>query len=126
MPASPAHPADERGAVAVEFALLLPLLITLLVGIIQFGLAFNTKLSLTHATREGARAEIVGQDPVDAVLDAATSVDLNPGDVDVVPCTDDDFGEQTEVEASTDFEFTIPFAELGSINLSSKAVMRCP
>ncbi len=117
---------DERGAVAVELALLLPLLITLLVGIIQMGLAFNAKLTLTHAAREGVRAAVIGADPLAAVLDAATSVDLGAGDVDVVPCDDDEVGEQAEVAASTDFAFTIPFAELGAVTLSSTAVMRCP
>jgi Flp pilus assembly protein TadG len=118
--------ADERGAVAVEFALLLPLLVTLLMGIIQMGLAFNEKLTLTHAAREGARAAIVGADPVSAVKDAASSVDLATSDIDVVPCDDDEVGEQAEVEASTDFEFSIPFVDLGAVTLSSSAVMRCP
>ena len=35
---------DQDGAAAVEFALLLPLLVLLLFGLIQFGIAFNTKI----------------------------------------------------------------------------------
>jgi Flp pilus assembly protein TadG len=38
-----------------EFALILPLLLTLVLGIIQFGFLFGTHLGLTNATREGAR-----------------------------------------------------------------------
>jgi len=50
----------ERGVAAVEFAILLPLLVTLLFGFIQFGIAFNNKIQATNAAREGARLAIVG------------------------------------------------------------------
>jgi Flp pilus assembly protein TadG len=53
---------DEDGAAAVEFALLLPLLVLLLFGLIQFGLAFNTRIQATNAAREGARMAVVGID----------------------------------------------------------------
>jgi Flp pilus assembly pilin Flp len=46
---------DESGANAVEFALLLPVLIILLFGVISVGLLYNQQLSLTQAAREGAR-----------------------------------------------------------------------
>jgi hypothetical protein len=48
----------ERGAVIVEFALLLPLLLFLLMGMTEFGLLFYNKQVLTNASREGARAGI--------------------------------------------------------------------
>ena len=53
---------DEEGAAAVEFAFLLPLLVLLLFGFIQFGLALNTRIQATNAAREGARAAVVGID----------------------------------------------------------------
>ena len=52
----------EDGAAAVEFALLLPLLVVLLFGFIQFGTAFNTRIQATNAAREGARMAVVGID----------------------------------------------------------------
>jgi Flp pilus assembly pilin Flp len=52
----------EDGAAAVEFALLLPLLVVLLFGFVQFGTAFNTKIQATNAAREGARMAVVGID----------------------------------------------------------------
>jgi Flp pilus assembly protein TadG len=54
--------AFERGAVAVEFALLAPLLILLLLGIVEFGRAYNTQISLTNAAREGVRVMAIGND----------------------------------------------------------------
>ncbi len=45
----------ERGAVAVEMAVLLPLLLLILIGTMEFGRVFNVQNSLTQAAREGAR-----------------------------------------------------------------------
>lgn len=113
---------DERGAVAVEFALVLPLLVMLVTGIIQFGLYYNAKLTLTHAVREGARAAVVGADPQGTVETASEGLELT--DVDAPPCKVGD--ENVSVTASTDFDFSIPFVDLGAVAITSKAVMRCP
>lgn len=50
----------DRGAVAVEFALLLPLLLVLLFGIIAFGFVLSAKIQAEHAAREAARLAAVG------------------------------------------------------------------
>ena len=47
---------NERGAVAAEFALLLPVLLTIVFGIIEFGMIMYGREIVTNATREGARA----------------------------------------------------------------------
>jgi len=45
----------ERGAIAVEFAILLPVFLLLVFGIIDFGHAFYMKQVVSNASREGAR-----------------------------------------------------------------------
>ena len=45
----------ERGAAAVEFAFVLPVLLLLVLGLIEFSLLFNAQISVTNAAREGAR-----------------------------------------------------------------------
>ena len=50
----------ERGSVAVEFALLLPILLLLVFGIIDFGRAISYQITLTQAAREGARVASLG------------------------------------------------------------------
>ena len=45
----------ERGAVAVEFALVLPMLVMLLLGMISTGLTYSDHLAITNASREAAR-----------------------------------------------------------------------
>lgn len=46
---------DELGASLVEFALVMPLVLMLIVGMVSAGISFNHKLSLTHAAREAGR-----------------------------------------------------------------------
>lgn len=45
----------ERGAVAVEFALVLPVLVMLLLGVTTAGLSFNQALAMTNGVREASR-----------------------------------------------------------------------
>lgn len=51
---------DERGASAVEFALVMTVLFMVLFGVVQFGMAYNRAQGLEAAAREGARAASVG------------------------------------------------------------------
>jgi Flp pilus assembly protein TadG len=46
---------EERGAAAVEFALVLPMLVVLMFGMVWTGLAYSDHVSVTNAVREGAR-----------------------------------------------------------------------
>jgi len=49
----------QKGAAVVEFALLLPVLLSLLLGVVDLGLAVYTQSVLANASREGARAGVV-------------------------------------------------------------------
>ena len=51
--------AGQRGASAVEFAIVLPVLLLLLFGTIEFGVLFFNKAVITNASREGARRGVV-------------------------------------------------------------------
>lgn len=68
----------ERGAVAVEFALLAPVLIMLLLGIMEFGRAYNTQVMLSNAAREGARAMAI-ENNQSAAMAAATRASSSLG-----------------------------------------------
>ena len=56
---------DERGAAIVEMALVLPLLLALLIGVLVYGQYFLLAHSVQQAANDGARAAIVGIDPAD-------------------------------------------------------------
>ncbi|WP_244288008.1 TadE/TadG family type IV pilus assembly protein [Cryobacterium flavum] len=80
----------ERGAAAVEFALVLPILIILIFFIIEFGRLYNIQISITGAAREGARSMAIHNvvdDAKTATLNAAPSVPLTAGEVTVSPTT---------------------------------------
>lgn len=59
-----------RGAAAVEFALVAPLLFLLLFGIIDLALMFWVNLSMQYAVREGTRYAVTGQSDLDPNADA--------------------------------------------------------
>lgn len=50
----------ERGAAAIEFALILPLLLLVLAGIIDMGRLFYAQVVTSNAAREGARMSAIG------------------------------------------------------------------
>jgi Flp pilus assembly protein TadG len=54
---------DERGTALTEFALVLPLLLVLLLGLIDFGKAINYWIDETHLANEGARWAVVNNNP---------------------------------------------------------------
>jgi Flp pilus assembly protein TadG len=71
---------SERGAVAVEFALLAPVLVMLLLGVMEFGRAYNAQVTLSSAAREGVRVMAIANNPVAARAAAVNaSAALNPG-----------------------------------------------
>ena len=106
---------DQDGAAAVEFALLLPLLVLLLFGLIQFGLAFNTKIQATNAAREGARMAVVGIDnwaDIGGGLDFWQAVQQNAGVGDIDNCvlnTTDVVGGTLTVTFDYPLDLVIPF-----------------
>ena len=55
--------AKRRGQALVEFAILLPLILILLLGMIEFGLLLYNQHVITNASREGARYGIVSRSP---------------------------------------------------------------
>ena len=66
--------ANERGQTMTEFALILPILVVLLFGIIQFGIIFNNYVTLTDAARAGARKAAVSRQSSDPVGDCVNQV----------------------------------------------------
>lgn len=64
---------DERGAAAVEFAVVLPLLVTMLFGIIELGFIFNRWITVTHAAREGVRRMALGDPEASAAAKALSA-----------------------------------------------------
>ena len=121
----------------MEFAIILPLLLLFMFGIIEFGRAYNAKIELTSAVREGARTAALaegtcGTTPVFDCVEASTRTaahGLTPSSVEVEtpePClpTPGPLSNAT-VKASYDFRYDIPFFGHGTWTLNATGVMRC-
>jgi len=115
----------ERGAAMVEFAIILPLLIIVVFGIIEFGRAYNTKITLTHAAREGVREYALTQNSTDgqnAAEGAATGLDLVQLSYANTGCV---VGNPTTVTLTYPFQLNIPFFSSSPLTLVGEGTMRC-
>jgi hypothetical protein len=103
----------DRGAAAVEAALILPVLLLIVFGIIDFGRMLNTQIALTEGAREGARAVALGVDPQPRV-DTATG---GRGDVtDLTECGSDPApGDDAEVTVTHTFSFVTPVGGIAGV-----------
>lgn len=128
----------DRGAAAVEFALVLPLLLLVIFGTIDFARALNAQITLTEAAREGARLEALGEPNVvsrtesDAAVLGLSSVTASV----TVPCTTGSGPTDTgTVQASYQFSFVTPVGAFAAIfggsgfgspiTLTAEGVMPC-
>ena len=82
----PARRGAESGAVLVEFALTLPILVVLMAGMFDFGLALQKYQVVTNAAREGARMGVL-PGYVDADVKARVASYLTAGGVTGAPAT---------------------------------------
>ena len=110
----------DSGEAMVEMALVLPILLVLSLGMIDFGRAFHAKSVLDQAAREGCRVAIVTAPDVGVVrarvatVLGAAGLAAPPADVSAVdPAT-----HMVTVTVTTRFVFVTPglFAVFGSLN----------
>ena len=127
---------DDRGATAVEFALLLPLLLLIVMGIVDFGRMLNAQQTLTQAAREGARLVALAQPNVTGRTQAAAS-GLSPVGVAIQSSCPVGAGPGSNgaVQTSYTFRFTPGLGYLvglfggtglsGQTTLTARGVMPC-
>lgn len=130
------HPARgaQRGVAIIETALTLPLLLLLLFGIMNYGIALYNKAVITNASREAARAGIVFSsdgvdfDEVEAIAVAYCADKLitfgDPATADVT--VDNADAETLRVRVEYDFESVaggLP-GIAGLLNLSAETLMK--
>ena len=121
----------ERGASAVEFGLVIPILLILVLGIIEFGHAFQVQGTLSAAAREGARAMALRNDQAQAksAVRQAASV-LEPDVVDsqitITPAACPTGAGTTNVRLTITYPMPFLTSFFGaSITMSGTGVMRC-
>ncbi len=134
LPSRPRRPEPrrtDRGSAAVELALLMPLLLLVVFGVIDFGRMLNTQITLTEAAREGARAAALGFDPGARVARTATGITLSTV---VTACPDADLSADAVVDLSHAFRPVTPLGSLigyfggegdGTVTVTARGVMPC-
>ncbi len=120
----------ERGTALAEFALVAPILIILLFGIIEFGITFNRAQAVEAAAREGARLASLSttnaMDVKDRVDDALDGIPMaGPVNVSVSASCFGRQGQEVTVTVQTNHPVNIPLWGAISVPLESKAVFRC-
>ena len=129
----------------MEMALVLPLLLLVVFALVDFGRAYNMKIELTQAAREGVRVIALGGDLNAATTRAELVRPPDPGypmtvtsDRDCLPAGSEETGSLT---VSVDFEYLTPLGPIANTllgvsssslpnagdiqTLTEKGVMRC-
>jgi Flp pilus assembly protein TadG len=120
---------DEQGQTMVEFTLVLPIVLLILFGVIQFGTAFNNYVSLTDAVRAGARTAAVSRltsDPVGTTVAKvnAASGDLNVSQENVTVTSDWVHGDDVVVKATYPYSISLLGMVVASGQLTSTTTER--
>ena len=140
---------DERGQALAEFALILPLILFFIAGVVEMGRAWNIKQAVTDAAREGARYTVVHDDAVASITDVEDKIEerlalvgvttstigissSDPACAVVADCFHSDvgYGKEMTVSVATQFKMGLMGALLGwagvpaSVEISTTATMR--
>ena len=123
----------QKGVVAVEFALILPVLILLLFGIVEFSLLLFNKQILTNASREGARFGIIAGHDIESIRDevnnycAGNLISFGSAAAPTTTVTGAGaaFGNDLTVTVTYDYDFLV-LANFGfdSVRLTARTVMK--
>src|SRR5437867_4314669 len=128
---------NERGVAAVEFALLLPVLLMILFGIIEFGMIMYSREVITNAAREGARTGIVQGPPkrtagqIKTIANNyLTGTGINPAKVTFTVVGDGLLNPNTlTVTATYPYKFLVPYLPMvvgipSPLTITAQTVMR--
>lgn len=129
--------AKDAGQSLLELALVLPILLGLVIGIFEFGRAWNIRQVLTNTAREAARAAVVGttEDSLNAIIDyRLLDAGLDPAEATRTYDAGTGFGSPVTItiQYPYTFQFLGPIVgflggssgDYGTINLSTSSTMR--
>ena len=123
---------NDRGAAAVEFALVLPLLVALVLGVAEFGRAYNIQTTLSGAARDAVRVMALQNDPAAARAAAraaaAPVVALTDGEISVTPTSCATTATTPTATATVTITYGMNlmlFPDDVAVTLTGKGTMRC-
>ena len=131
---------SERGAELIEFAIVLPLLMFLVAGIVDFGMMFRTFEAVTNAAREGARVAVLPGYELNVDVESRVNAYLNASGLNnATSVTSPNVAVVTTAGTFTARQVTVTYpyqfvvlggvaplfgGSFGSINLTARSVMR--
>lgn len=119
---------NEKGQSLVEFVLVLPILLLLILGMLEYGWMLNAKISVTAAAREGARASsVLGEENSSqayTVASAAANKYIGIGTLDADDVTVTVTSESVTVSISYDKEPLIGLYIKDAMSIGSSVTMR--
>lgn len=116
----------DGGQAAVELALVLPLVVLLLLGVVQLGLLVRDQILVVHAAREAAREAAVDPAPEAPTRAALASSTLAEGRLTVTTSGRGAAGSRVRVEVAYRAPTSVPLigAAVGDFTLRASATMR--
>ncbi|REE96811.1 TadE-like protein [Thermomonospora umbrina] len=122
----PRPPRGDRGASAVEFGLVVPLMMLIVFATVDFGRLMFAQIIVTQAAREGARAAAVtgSEDAVDTRVNLAAEPLSGVTAGWSGPCPPDATPTVT-VSVSVVYSFDFVLLPMGDISLTSRGVVQC-
>ena len=111
----------DAGQATIEFALILPLLLALVMALVQVGVLIRDQVAVVHAARNGARAAAL--DPSSSAARHAITADLDPGRTTVRSATGNG-RVRVDVTYRSPFQVPIVGRFAGSFTLRASATMR--
>lgn len=122
----------DRGAAAVEFALVVPVLLALVLGIIEFGRAYNIQTTLSNAARDGVRVMALENNATaarTATRNSANTLDLTRATISVTPtncaATATTPPGTATVTISYSLDLLSGFLPIDDFTLTGRGTMRC-
>jgi Flp pilus assembly protein TadG len=130
---------SESGVALVEFALVLPVLLLILFGVLEFGKGFNYWIDETHLANEAARFAVVNKNPgtsgtlQDYVLSQADTSEFRTGGTTAVPSKPQvcitfpngtsNVGDPVKATVTLTYHF-LPFVKPADVTMSASSTMR--
>mgnify|MGYP000934277113 FL=1 len=122
----------SKGQSLVETAVILPVVLLLIMGIIDFGLLFNNYILISNASREGARRASLGgtdEEIVQTIQNITTALELAKLTISITPAySSRGHGTEVKVTVSYKSELITPIIDKffpdGEAVLNSASIMR--
>lgn len=115
---------DEAGSAVVEFALVLPLVLVLLFGIVEVAVIARSEIQLVHATREGAREAAASPDTARAASAVRSALGGLASNARISVSRPATVGQKATVNVSLPYRVATPIFGGFTVTLTSTASMR--